>query len=331
MRRDVLFALMLGLASGAPVVANASPGPTARVPASAASAPFAATSAQAARGPAAAKTLAVADATETAAGRRLLGRELRMVLDPEQPLAARQTALTAVRQAAQDGNGMAQFVIGSLYMWGPLHPAALLPKDLARTQIYLSNAAVQGWLPAMAAMAEVALQTGHPEHASVWALVDYYFSGASHYTVRGYLADLIHRCERRLTKAQRDKALADANVFIARYQAGIRAARASKKQQTPDCTLHYVAPHKRRFDEAPGWSGDVPRSGDALFFVGVNRAGRVERVIPINSFPSWQVFRITRRMAYDTRFNPAPGCGRTLRWGTMPFDFGNGQYEFSNR
>ena len=91
MRRDVLFALMLGLASGAPVVAGASPGPTARVPASAASAPFAATSAQAARGPAAAKTLAVVDATETAAGRRLLGRELRMVLDPEQPLAARQT------------------------------------------------------------------------------------------------------------------------------------------------------------------------------------------------------------------------------------------------
>ncbi|MDE1898780.1 MAG: hypothetical protein KGH73_06995, partial [Xanthomonadaceae bacterium] len=172
----MLFALMLGLASGAPVVAGASPGPTARVPASAASAPFAATSAPAARGPAAAKTLAVVDATETAAGRHLQGRELRMVLDPEQPLAARQTALTAVRQAAQDGNGMAQFVIGSLYMWGPLHPAALLPKDLARTQIYLSNAAVQGWLPAMAAMAEVALQTGHPEHASVWALVDYYFS-----------------------------------------------------------------------------------------------------------------------------------------------------------
>ena len=42
-----------------------------------------------------------------------------------------------------------------------------------------------------------------------------------------------------------------------------------------------------------------------------------------------EVFRITRRMAYDTRFNPAPACGRTLRWGTMPFDFGNGRYEFN--
>jgi TPR repeat protein len=181
-RRGVRFALMLGLASGSAVVAGASPGLTARVPVSAASAPLAATGAPAARNSAAVKTLAVVDATETAAGRHLLGQELRMVLDPAQPMVARQTALTAVRQAAQDGRGPAQFVIGSLYMWGPLHPAALLPKDLAKAQTYLSNAAVHGWLPAMAAMAEIELQTGHPEHASIWALVDYYFSGASHYT-----------------------------------------------------------------------------------------------------------------------------------------------------
>lgn len=252
-----------------------------------------------------------------------------MALDLEQPMAARQTALIAVKQAAQGGNGEAQFVVGSLYMWGPLHPAALLPKDLAKAKTYLSNAAVHGWLEAMAAMAEIELQTGHPENASVWALVDYYFSGASHYAAKGYLADLIHRCEQRLTKAQRDKALADANVFIARYQADIRTAHAENRHQPSSCSLRYVSSHRRRLSEAPGWSSDVPRSGNAMFFVGVNREGKVERVIPINSFPSWRVFRITRRMAYDTRFNPAPACSKTLRWGTMPFDYGSGEYEFN--
>lgn len=329
-RRGVRFALVLGLASGSPIVAGASSGLTAGVPVSATSAPPAAAGAPAARNSAAPKTLAVVDATETAAGRHLLGQELRVVLDPAQPMAVRQTALTAVRAAAQNGNGQAQFVLGSLYMWGPRHPAALLPKDLAKAQVYLSNAAVHGWPPAMAAMAEIELRMGHPEHASVWALIDYYFSGASHYTARGYLADLIHRCEQRLTKTQRDTALADANGFIASHLADIRAAQAAThKPSSPACALRYASAHRRRLAEAPGWSGDVRRSGDALFYVGVNRAGSVERVIPINSFPSWQVFRITRRMAYDTRFNPASACDKALRWGIMPFDFGNGEYEFN--
>lgn len=328
-RREVLFALMLGLALGSQVVAGASAGLTAGVRASAASAPLAATRPPATRGATAPKTLAVVDATEAAAGQHRLDHELRLALDPEQPLAARQTALTAVKQAAQGGNGEAQFVIGSLYMWGPEHPAALLPKDLAKAKTYLSNAAVHGWLEAMAAMAEIELQTDHPENASVWALADYYFSGASHYAAKGYLADLIHRCEQLLTKAQRDKALADANVFIARYQADIRTAHAENKLHPPACSLRYVSPRKRRAPETIGWSSDVPRSGNAMFFVGVNREGRVERVLPINSFPSWRVFRITRRMAYDTRFNPAPACGKTLRWGTMPFDYGSGEYEFN--
>ena len=275
------------------------------------------------------RTLAAVDTTETAAGRHLLGQELRMALDPEQPMAARQTALTAAKQAAQGGNGEAQFVVGSLYMWGPLHPAALLPKDLAKAKTYLSNAAVHGWLEAMAAMAEIELQTGHPENASVWALVDYYFSGASHYAAKGYLADLIHRCNLRLTKAQRDKALADANVFIARYQADIRTAHAENMHHLPACSLRYVSPRKRRAPKPIGWSSDVPRSGNAMFFVGVNREGKVERVIPINSFPSWRVFRITRQMARDTRFNPAPACSATLRWGALPFDYGSGEYEFN--
>ena len=281
-------------------------------------------------GPALDATAAATPASSSSiAAQRRLDRQIRLALDSAQPLAARQTALTAVKQAAQGGNGEAQFVIGSLYMWGPLHPAALLPKDLAKAQTYLSNAAVHGWLEAMAAMAEIELQTDHPENASVWALADYYFSGASHYAAKGYLADLIHRSEQLLTKAQRDKALADANVFIARYQADIRTAHAENMHLPLSCSLRDVSPQKRRAPKPIGWSSDIPRSGNAMFFVGVNREGEVERVIPINSFPSWRVFRITRQMARDTRFNPAPACSATLRWGTLPFDYGSGEYEFN--
>lgn len=299
----------------------------------AAESPASSASAMASPAPASvASTPAPAPAAEpslSAAGDRLLGQQIRLALNPSQPRAARQTALIAVKQAAQGGNGEAQFAIGSLYMWGPLHPAALLPRDLDKAQTYLSNAAVHGWFEAMAAMAEISLINKQPESALVWALADYYFSGASHYAAKGYLADLVHRCEQRLTKAQRDKALADANVFIARYQADIRTAHVKNMLLPLSCSLRDVSPQKRRAPEPIGWSSDIPRSGNAMFFVGVNREGKVDRVIPINSFPSWRVFRITRRMARDTRFNPAPACSATLRWGALPFDYGNGKYEFN--
>ena len=263
------------------------------------------------------------------AAQRRLERQIRLALDSAQPMAARRTALAAVEQAAQDSNGEAQFVVGSLYMWGPEHPAALLPRDLGQAQTHLSNAATRGWLQAMAAMAEVSLIEKQPEAAQIWALVDYYFSGADHYAAKGYLADLIHRSERSLTAGQRQQALAAANAFIARYQAGIRTAHAKDRQSLPGCDLHYLHPRRRRHLAGIGPDSDAPRSGDAMFLVGVDRAGKVERVIAINSFPSWRVFRITRRMAHDTRFNPAPACSTALRWGMMPFDYGSGEYEFN--
>ncbi len=281
-------------------------------------------------GPALDATAAATPASSSAiAAQRRLDRQIRVALDPAQPLAARQTALTGVKQAAQGGNGEAQFVVGSLYMWGPEHPAALLPRDLDKAQTYLSNAAVHGWLQAMAAMAEVSLIEKQPEAAQVWALVDYYFSGADHYAAKGYLADLIHRSERSLTAGQRRQALAAANAFIARYQADIRIAHAKDRQSLPGCDLHYLYPRRRRHLAGIGLVSDTPRSGDAMFLVGVDRTGKVARVIPINSFPSWRVFRITRQMARDTRFNPAPACSTALRWGAMPFDYGSGEYEFN--
>ena len=282
-------------------------------------------------GPALDATAAATPASSSSiAAQRRLDRQIRLALDSAQPLAARQTALTAVKQAAQGGNGEAQFVVGSLYMWGPQHPAALLPRDLDKAQTYLSNAAVHGWFEAMAAMAEVSLIEKQPEAAQVWALVDYYFSGADHYAAKGYLADLIHRSERSLTAGQRQQALVAANAFIARYRAGIRTAQAKDPGRSlPDCDLHYLYPRRRRHLASIGPDSDVPRSGDAMFLVGVDRAGKVARVIPINSFPSWRVFRITRQMARDTRFNPAPACSTALRWGAMPFDYGSGEYEFN--
>lgn len=275
-----------------------------------------------------------APATDAAQATRI-SAAVHIVMNTTLSQAQRIGALAEVKKAAQDGNGWAQFVVGSLYMWGPEHPANLLPRDLGKAQTYLSNAAVHGWLEAMAAMAEINLMTGDAKAALVWALTDYYFSGAEHYTRKGYLADLIHRCDKQLSKADRNTALADANAFIARYQAGIRVAHAEALSHSvsASCRLRELSPHKRRLpDTTIGsimWSGDLPSSGNAMNLVGVDAQGQVRRVIAINSFPSWRIAWITRELAFDTRFNAAPDCSKKLRWGALPFDYGSGEYEFN--
>ena len=259
-------------------------------------------------------------------------RAVRVALDTGQPQPARLAALASLRQAARAGDGEAQFVVGSLYMWGPRHPAALLPKDLAKAQIYLSHAATHGWLQAMAAMAELNLQLGHPKIATVWALADYSFSGARHYTREGYLADLLHRCLRALPVAEQKHALADANGFIAHYRNDVLAGRAMAGP-VDVCPLQMRSARRRRVPQTLGnvmvFSREVPRSGDAMFLLAVDRSGQVRHLLPVNAFPSWQVMRILRPLARDTRFNTAPGCSTPLRWTMAPFDFGNGEYEFN--
>lgn len=54
-------------------------------------------------------------------------------------------------------------------MWGPQRPGALLPYNANLARIYLSQAAIQGRLEAMQAMAALELRTGHPLAARVWA------------------------------------------------------------------------------------------------------------------------------------------------------------------
>ena len=259
-------------------------------------------------------------------------RAVRVVLDIGQPQPARLTALASLRQAARVGDGEAQFVLGSMYMWGPRHPATLLPKDLAKAQIYLSHAATQGWLQAMAAMAEINLQLGHPKTATVWALADYSFSGARHYTREGYLADLLHRCLRALPVAEQKRALTDANGFIARYRNDVLAGRAMAGP-VDSCPLQMRSARRRRVPQTLGnvmvFSREVPRSGDAMFLLAVDRSGHVRQLLPVSAFPSWQVMRILQPLARDTRFNAALGCSTPLRWTMAPFDFGNGHYRLN--
>ncbi|MHB1897004.1 MAG: hypothetical protein ACYCOY_10200 [Metallibacterium sp.] len=61
---------------------------------------------------------------------------------------------------------------GALYFQGPQGAHALLPRDPALADVYLSNAATHGNVFAMAAMAELELQQHHVLQANVWAQIE---------------------------------------------------------------------------------------------------------------------------------------------------------------
>jgi len=122
----------------------------------------------------AATPLAFADdctATTPATG-ELIGKGL---LDPGTSDAERDRLGKLLLCSALAGNGNSQDVAGSLYRWGPRHPAHVFPQDLTRARDLLTAAAGQGRMSAMLKLAELELADGHAHEAMVWTQVESVF------------------------------------------------------------------------------------------------------------------------------------------------------------
>ena len=74
-----------------------------------------------------------------------------------------------VRAVAETGDAYAQYLLGTLYRLGKSHPAKLFERDDEKAGKYLSNAAVNGQVLAMAGMAELELRRKQPMKAMIWA------------------------------------------------------------------------------------------------------------------------------------------------------------------
>ena len=250
-----------------------------------------------------------------------------IAFDAGMPAARKAQALKTLRDLAQNGNREAQFAMGSLYMWGPRHPAALTPRDDAKAAIYLSNSAIQGNTDAMAAMAEIDLRTHHAVSALVWALADYYFREHGPHKPHSYTAGLILRTREGLTATQRKQAITDANGFIARYGAGILAPRPDFAPEPAACRIKETFKPWIYFADA---ADGMPHGGVGWYLYAVDAKGRPLQHAIINAFPSWRLRRTFVLNVHKMRFNPAPACPKPVRYALVPFHFNNRHYRFDH-
>jgi hypothetical protein len=93
----------------------------------------------------------------------------RILLDVQQGPERQLEESGKVAAVAETGDAYAQYLLGTLYRLGKKHPAALFERDDDKAAQYLSNAAVNGQVFAMAGMAELELRRKQPLKAMVWA------------------------------------------------------------------------------------------------------------------------------------------------------------------
>ena len=265
------------------------------------------------RGPEPSMLLTVPPAAPTQAQADLPALLALTALSPAHPTADRLAAIGHLTALAQHGNAFAEYVIGSLYMWGEQRPHALLPYDESLAREYLSNAAIRGELPAMEALAQLDLRTRHPLQAMIWAQVLAYY----HHQLQpaqkravGYLAELIARAQEQLTTAQEAKLLPDVNGMLVRYGPRIETGLRRRWPAPPaDCVTRRIAPQGTVPDFfRPGRWKHVPRAASLVMIYAVDPAGRIVDHAIINVLPNWHVRYQMRYPLAIMRFNPAPGC-----------------------
>lgn len=91
------------------------------------------------------------------------------LLTPETVEQRKKDLLEKTISLADQGNSFAQYIVGTLYRMGDDHPAKVVKRDLDKAELYLSNAAIQGELGAMAGMAQIKLNRGQPGDGLIWA------------------------------------------------------------------------------------------------------------------------------------------------------------------
>ena len=256
--------------------------------------------------------------------------ESRILLDPDQGLPRQLEEAKRVKVAADAGDALAQYLLGTLYRLGKSHPARVFERDDDNAAKYLSNAAINGEVFAMAGMAELELRRKRLPQARLWAQVFARYEAVYVAAIGGnpnpnrhqaYAAFLIGRIDPQRVRAEAtDKQLReDFSVFLQNYDTQIRAALAALKHPVqsannkPQEELHRLGSLQMDVPMPRMLEQGMDSPGDAIFFLGVNAKGRIEKLLVIDSLPD-QVFAAgLARSVRRSRFNTAK-VDTPLRW-----------------
>ena len=245
-----------------------------------------------------------------------------------------QAGFESLRHAALRGKALDQLTLGALYLHGRDCGSFHLARNDHEASLYLAHAAIQGRLLAMPALAELDARRGRALQANVWALAYLHYAVPAQQNT-GYPASLLHRTLGMLSQTQNKQVLADANAFILRYNAGIEAGQQqmlAKLQRHAACRIRLV----HRHPHATLWQPSVLRIRPmhralVLYLVAFGRDGHVHKLAPVFAVPQWRYARRFRVIAENRRVEPAPACGRALRWALLPVELDNHRYRITGR
>lgn len=261
----------------------------------------------------------------------------RALFDPRAASGDRREALAEMRRRAEAGDAMAQYQLGALYRLGRGHPADLVDADAGMAARYLSNAAIQGQVHAMAGMAELRLAQGQAREAVVWALAYAHFLDASLTLAfegdprlaeerarhRAYSAWLAARCLAALADDEPATlaARADVRAFVSRYGETIRSSWQASGGPDSDGSRARWAP---RAAVEPGRAQRLEGPGVAVFLARGNGRGGWHGILLVDSLPDARYGRYLRRDVQALR-GGADGRERNV---VMTISWDDGRYRF---
>ena len=250
-----------------------------------------------------------------------------VILDPQQPLAARQQMLAGLEKHAQDAEQGELYLLGSLYQMGPHASGAPVAQDLDKATLYLGNAALRGSLLAMAKMAEIKLATRKYREAMIWAQV------FAHYAMllpdgerppEGYSAELVQRILDKLGRSSIPQVMPDVASFIAQHDAGIRAGTSSHfggKSPRPKPKERSVVTPEGRF---------TAQSGFADYLLAFRPDGSLAHAWLLDAVPDPALGETLHHYVSEMTLPAQPaGTEATLRYAWLPAMFDDHRYRMS--
>lgn len=226
--------------------------------------------------------------------------------------------------SALAGNGKSQEIAGSLYRWGPRHPAHVFPEDHDRARDLLTAAAGQGYRGAMLKLAELELTDGHAHEALLWAQVEAVFyrrttegkdsGNESIPSIRyaSYFAILIKRVneangpyDEATLSREIDARVASIDQQMAAHPKPHGAMLADGKLPTQQHVQHASA-------------ADRDQGAYAQFFVEVGPDGRATRDWLVDAYPDPGTGLRLGRLVPQVRWDKQPAGDATMRYGLLP-------------
>ena len=256
------------------------------------------------------------------------------LLNPEGDAGRRQVVLEELIADGKTTGRYSRYLLGSLYRLGREHPAALLDRDVAKAKPLLAHAALDGYLMAMAAMAEIELAAGKPMDAMVWAQAYVHFKRKLEPVPEGfaeaYPADLLDRIYDRLGRSSaHDKEIAEyLAAFVATHGPKIEAGHGKPPTGNPTCRRTSADwPTKRIADDGgrirvahTRAARAISSPGQVLFKLWIAPDGQVAKVLVVDSLPDMSAAEGLRGSVERMRFN-AVAAEAPLRSVLLPMSF----------